>query len=121
MAFPQLTRDQMLERCDLAGIARVVSVGRASADSPTLAKLIFVKLVKGVPQERGGYVHVRLHGGAARAPDIASDLADWSDWPDYPVGAAVMTHLDWSGPEELYQTTWPGAVRKIEADMAKVA
>ena len=43
MSFPELTREQMMERCDLAGVARVVAVGRASSDAPTLAKLVFLK------------------------------------------------------------------------------
>ena len=122
MAFPELTREQMRDRCDLAGIARVVSVGRASADSPNLAKLLFVRIGKGVLRERGGFVYVRLHGGAG--PRVESELASWSDWWDYPVGALVETHLDWSGPEELYQTTWPGAVAEIAeraAELSKVA
>lgn len=122
MAFPELTREQMRERCDLAGIARVISVGRASPDSPNLAKLRFVHVSKGSPRERGGFVYVRLHGGAA-AP-VETGLASWSDWWDYPVGALVETHLDWNGPQELYQTTWPGAVVEMidrEATMSRVA
>ena len=120
MGFPELTRAQMRERCDLAGVARVVSVGRASADSPNLAKLRFVQVVKG--DARGGFVYVRLHGGVAA--QIETGLASWSDWWDYPVGALVETHLDWNGPEDLYQTTWPGAVVEVvaqDAHMSRVA
>ena len=68
MAFPHLTREQMLERCDLAGVARVVSVGRDSPESPNLAKLEFVHIVKGTPRRArvdDGFVYVRLHGGGA--------------------------------------------------------
>jgi hypothetical protein len=121
MAFPQLTREQMMERCDLAVIARVIAVGRASSDSPTLAKLVLLKIVKGASRERGGFVHVRLHGRGRSAPESASGLEAWSDWRDYKVGAVVMTHLDWNGPDALYETTWPGAVREVDAAMAKVA
>ena len=120
MGFPELTRAQMRERCDLNGVARVVSVGRASPDSPHLAKLRFVQVVKGEARERGGFVYVRLHGGVATQSETG--LASWSDWWDYPVGALVETHLDWNGPEELYQTTWPGAVVEViahEAQMSK--
>jgi hypothetical protein len=119
MAFPQLTREQMLERCDLAGVACVVSIGRASHDSPNLAKLTFVHVVKGAPRERDGFVYVRLHGGGAPRHD--GSLVAWSDWWDYPVGTTVMTHLDWNGPEEVYETTWPGAVSEVEGDVARVA
>jgi hypothetical protein len=119
MAFPQLTREQMLERCDVAGVARVVSVGRASPDSPNLAKLAFLEIVKGAPRERDGFVFVRLHGGSMPRSD--GGVISWSDWWDYPVGALVMTHLDWNGPESVYATTWPGAVREVEGDMARVA
>jgi hypothetical protein len=119
MAFPQLTREQVLERCDVAGVARVISVGRESPDSPNLAKLAFVEVVKGAPRERDGFVYVRLHGGRVERPD--GSLIAWSDWWDYPVGALVMTHLDWNGPDEVYVTTWPGAVREVEGEMAKVA
>jgi hypothetical protein len=121
MAFPLLTRDQMLERCDLAGVARVVSVGRTTVDSPNLAKLVFLKAVKGAPRERGGFVYVRLRGGPTPFVDGVGDLAAWSDWRDYPIGGTIMTHLDWNGPEDLYQTTWPGAAHIIDAEMAKVA
>jgi len=119
MPLAALTREQMLERCDLAGIARVVSVGRASPYSPNLATLVFLRTVKGHVREVGGFVHVRLHGGGA--PRLAGGLAAWSDWWDYPVGAVVMTHLDWNGAEEVYHTTWPGAVSEIDEDMAEVA
>lgn len=123
MAFPHLTREQMLERCDLAGVARVVAVGRDSPQSPNLAKLEFLHIVKGALRERDGFIdgfaYVRLHGGGAPRQD--GTLAAWSDWWDYPVGATVMTHLDWNGPEELYQTTWPGAVRETDAEVAQVA
>ena len=115
MAFPHLTREQMLERCDLAGVARVVAVGRDGPDSPNLAKLMLVDIVKGAPRAREGFVYVRLHGGGA--PRHEDTLTAWSDWWDYPVGATVMTHLDWHGPDEVYQTTWPGAV--VELDEAR--
>ena len=121
MALPQLTREQMLERCDLAGAARVVAVGRANADSPALAKLVFTRIAKGVQRDRGGFVYVRLHGGGWSFSDGPGGLASWSDRRDYPVGAMVMTHLDWNGPDEVYQTTWPGAVRLLEAGIAQVA
>jgi len=117
MALASLTREQMLDRCDLAGIARVVSVGRASPDSPNMAKLLFLRPVKGTPPE--GFVQVRLHGGGA--PRAGTGLVGWSDWWDYPVGALVMTHLDWNGAEAVYQTTWPGAVREVVESKAEVA
>ena len=121
MAFPQLTREQMLERCDLAGTARVVAVGRASSDAPTVAKLVFTRIVKGAQRDRGGFVYVRLHGGASSNPEGAGGLGAWSDRRDYPIGGMVLTHLDWNGPDEVYETTWPGAVKLIEAGIAQVA
>ena len=119
MALPELTREQMRDRCDLAGVARVVAVGRASPDSPNLVKLLFVRVSKGIVRDSAGFVYVRLHGGGA--PTLETGLASWSDWWDYPVGADVETHLDWNGPEQVYQTTWPGAVVEIDADRAQVA
>jgi hypothetical protein len=119
MALAALTREQMLERCDLAGVARVVSVGRACPGSPNLAKLVFLRTVKGELREADGFVLVRLHGGGA--PRLEGGLGAWSDWWDYPVGATVLTHLDWNGAEEVYQTTWPGAVSELDEDMAEVA
>jgi hypothetical protein len=104
MAFPELTREQLLARCDLAGAARVVAVGRASADEPNLATLSFESVARGPAQACEGYVYVKLRG----------DGGAWTDWWDYPVGALVMTHLDWSGPDGLYQTTWPGAVWELD-------
>jgi hypothetical protein len=121
MSFPELTREQMMERCDLAGVARVISVGRASQDSPAVARLVFLKIMKGASRERGGYIHVRLHGRKKPTIETAAGLAGWSDWRDYPIGATIMAHLDWNGPEEVYETTWPGAVREIDAARAKVA
>ena len=119
MAFPKLTRQQMLDRCDLAGVARVVSVGRATLNSPVVAKLVFLQVLKGAPRERGGFVHVRLKGGMA--PRSENGLVSWSDGHDYRAGAAVLTHLDWSGPDEHYLTTWPGAVVEVAVEKAKVA
>src|SRR3954454_17777821 len=107
MALAVLTREQMLERCDLAGTARVAAVGRDSPDSPNYARLVFLRTVKGELRETDGFVQVRLHGGGA--PRLEGGFSTWSDWWDYPVGAVVMTHLDWNGAEEVYQTTWPGA------------
>jgi len=115
MAHSALTREHLLQRCDLAGVARVVSVGRASPDSPNLARLVFLRTVKGDRREAGGFVRVRLHGGGA--PRVEGGHSAWSDWWDYPVGAVVMTHLDWNGAEQVYHTTCPGAVD----EMAEVA
>ena len=97
-------------------MARVVGVGRASPDSPFLAKLMFIRVHKGALREHGGFVYVRLHGSAS--PRLEAGLGSWSDFADYPVGKTVITHLDWSGPEELYQTTWPGAVQEVDANAA---
>ncbi len=119
MAFPTLTREQMLERCDLAGVAQVVSVGRKTPDTPNLATLSFVRIVKGAPPERSGFVFVRLRGRAASPQDDFEGA--WSDWWDYPVGATVLTHLDWNGSEAVYQTTWPGAVVELEDSAAQTA
>ena len=117
MAFASLTREQLLERCVLAGVATVLSVGRRSPDAPNLATLAFVRIVKGAP--RAPEVHVRLHGGAA--PSLGGPHGAWSDWWEYPVGATVMTHLDWNGPDAVYETTSPGAVFEVEAALAEVA
>ena len=119
MAFPKLTRQQLLDRCDLAGVARVVSVGRATPNSPVVAKLVFLQILKGAPRERSGFVHVRLKSGSA--PRAENGLVAWSDREDYRIGAAVMTHLDWSGPDEIYLTTWPGACVPATVEKAKVA
>lgn len=119
MAFPKLTSQQLLDRCDLAGVARVVSVDRASPNSPIVAKLAFVQVLKGDPRQRGGFVHVRLKRGAA--PVAENGLVVWSDGFDYRVGSMLMTHLDWSGPDEHYLTTWPGAVAHIAVEKARVA
>ena len=116
MTFSPLMREQILARCDLAGLARVVAVGRASLDSPNLAKLAFLRVVKGAPPERDGLVCVRLHGGTGRDGGHG-----WSDWWDYPVGALVMTHLEWNGADQVYETAWPGAVVEVEGAVARVA
>jgi hypothetical protein len=119
LAFPKLTREQLLDRCDLAGVARVVSVGRANANSPQVAKLVFLRVTKGDARVRGGFVHVRLKvGDATRAEN---GFVSWSDRTDYKVGATISTHLDWSGPDELYLTTWPGAVAPVAIEVARVA
>jgi len=119
MAFPKLTRQQLMDRCDLAGVARVVSVGRATPNSPIVAKLVFLDVLKGAPRERAGFVHVRLKSGTpARAEN---GLVAWSDGQDYRIGAAVLTHLDWSGMDEHYLTTWPGAVQQVAVETARVA
>lgn len=119
MAFPKLTREQLLERCDLAGVARVVSVSRARANAPPVARLVFLRVTKGAARERSGFVHVRLKGGAALRAE--NGLVSWSDRTDYKIGATISTHLDWSGPDEVYQTTWPGAVAPSADEAARVA
>ena len=75
--------------------------------------------MKGAPRERGGFVQVRLKGGAASRAD--NGFVTWSDGQDYRIGAAVLTHLDWSGPDEVYLTTWPGAVQEVAVEKARVA
>ena len=114
MALRPLTPDEMLERCDLAGIAQVISVGRATPTEPNLAKLKFLNIDKGGVRDAKGHpvtsAYVRLHGGAVTSSDGASILGGWSDWWDYPVGFTVMTHLDWNARDGVYETTWPGAV-----------
>ncbi len=119
MAFPRLTRQQLMDRCDLAGVARVVFVGRATPNSPIMAKLVFLQVLKGAPRERAGFVHVRLKGGTP--PRAENGHVAWSDGHDYRIGAAVLTHLDWNGPDENYLTTWPGAVQEVAVEKARVA
>ena len=118
MALRPLSAEELLDRCDLAGLARVISAGRATPNSPNIAELDFVRLYKGGAPERP--VHVRLHGGAHNADGLPV-LGSWSDWWDYPVGALVETHLDWNSDGQVYETTWPGAVSLIDRDRAEVA
>ena len=119
MAFPKLTREQLIERCDLAGVARVVSIGRANLNAPPVAKLVFLRVTKGAARERGGFVLVKLK--SETAPRAENGLVSWSDRADYRIGATISTHLDWSGPDELYLTTWPGAVAPVAIEAARVA
>jgi hypothetical protein len=105
--------EDRLEHCDLAGIARVESVGRADSTAPKLAKLTFLEIVKGEPRE--GHVLVRLRGGRAIDEIGAAMWGAWSDWWDYPAGHFVMTHLVWSAREGVYRTAWPGAVWEVQA------
>jgi hypothetical protein len=110
--------EDRLERCDLAGIARVESVGRADPTAPKLAKLSFLEIVKGEPRE-GGPVPVRLRGGRA-GDETGPALGDaWSDWWDYPAGHTVMTHLAWNSREGVYRTAEPGAVWEVHARRAR--
>jgi hypothetical protein len=120
MALRPLTAEEMRERCDLAGLARVVSVGRATPTSPNLARLAFVEIHKGGVRDAQGparYAHVRLHGGAGTANGLPV-LGGWSDWWDYPAGEMVVTHLDWNERDGVYETTWPGAVWEARASAA---
>ncbi len=115
MALRPLTAEEFLDRCDLAGVARVVSVGRATPTSPNLAKLEFIEFHKGnVPDGKEGarQAFVRLHGGAGAA-DGRPALGGWSDWWDYPAGDTVVTHLDWNEKDGCYETTSPGAVWEV--------
>jgi hypothetical protein len=108
-AFPP--SHEAADRCDLAGIARVVSVGRASAEAPSLVRLAFERVVTGAARTSDGLVLVRRRGGPAA----------WSDWWEYPVGARVLTHLVWREAEGAYATAWPGAVSVVEEDFCEVA
>jgi hypothetical protein len=111
MPLRALSPEELLARCDLAGVARVVSVGRASPTAPNLAKLLFLEIEKGAVRGADGrpaaFAHVRLHGGAAM-------VGGWSDWWDYPVGFLVRTHLDWNERDGVHETTWPGAVSELD-------
>ena len=120
MAVGPLSAEELLDRCDLAGVARVISVGRATSSSPNIAELDFVRFYKGSAPNDGGRVRVRLHGGA-HAADGRLVRGSWSDWWDYPAGALVETHLAWNAARQVYETSWPAAVSEIERESVEVA
>ena len=113
---PQFQR-QILDRCDLAGLARVEAIGR----DPPQARLRFVDLVKGAPQAVQGLASdealVARQGGLRFAADGSRVSVGWSDWWAYPEGATVMTHLVWNEAKGVYETC-EGAVAIVTEEMA---
>lgn len=110
MVAAPLSDEELYERSDLAGQARVVSVENGRA------LLRFTRLTKGRP--RGiGLLH-RLGLGRTAMVDLRGraepmTLGDWSDYGAYEPGTRVMTHLTWDARAEAYQTIWWNAVWRL--------
>jgi hypothetical protein len=111
-----LSPDELLERADRAGRARVVSVHRIPDHPGRIAKLRFYDLTKGTPKfDRGllGWlpwgrtVLVRTRS-AIRGVDGRPMPGEWSD--GYRAGDVVITHLVWDESMRIYSTVWWNAV-----------
>ena len=113
MAPPPMNRQQLLDRCDLAGIAMVAPF-RKSEPAEGFAKLAFFELRKGSVRDAScrpapfAYVAMRdRHDPRSREPVIAGG---WSDEDSFEVGESVLVYLNWSERERAYVTAWINAV-----------
>lgn len=118
MAPPPMNRQQLLDRCDLAGIAMVAPF-RKSEPGEGFAKLAFFELRKGSVRDAAGrpapfaYVALRPgHDAQSRVPPV---LGGWSDEDRFEVGDTVLVYLNWSESRQAYVTTWINAVLPARA------
>ena len=120
---PALSREELLERCDLAGQGQIMKILWAEdKTSPHRAQLRLEKTIKGVPRYRFPFF-ARL--GLNRTIEvkmrrIKRDSAgrklpgEWSD--GYRAGDRVMTHLVWDEEMGGYRTLWWNAVWQTPMD-----
>jgi hypothetical protein len=103
MVMRPLEPAELLERCDLAGEALVLTVAPDPSGSGMLARLYFRKVLKGPvrsrPDDGPSVATVGMRPRYSRAV-----LGDWSD--SYEPGTLVLTHLSWDPEEGVYRTTW---------------
>ena len=120
---PALSREELLERADLAGQGQIVKIIWApDKTSPHLARVRLEKTIKGEPRYRFPFL-ARL--GFSKIIEIKMrrikrDRAgrklpgEWSD--GYRAGDRVMTHLVWDKDMNGYRTLWWNAVWQTPMD-----
>ena len=120
---PALSREELLERADLAGQVRIMKIIWApDKTSPHLARLRLEKIIKGTPRYRFPLLaRLRLSRTIeVKMRRIKRDYAgrkmpgEWSD--GYRVGDRVMTHLFWDAENSGYRTLWWNAVWQTPMD-----
>jgi hypothetical protein len=102
-----LTSEELLEKADLAGYARVVSVKKGRA------RLHFSKILKGRPTGPGFFHRFGLSRTAIvylNPPIEEPVLGPWTDHSTYIPGTRVKTHLRWDSERQVYETVWWNAV-----------
>jgi hypothetical protein len=117
-----LSPAELLERADLAGQARILTVLRAKDDAtPHVARLQFETLTKGKPKPRNALdallpfrriVDVKMKR-VGRDPQGRPLPGQWT--PGYRAGDRVMTHLVWDEQLGGYTTLCWNAVWQIPA------
>ena len=86
MSFPELTRDQMMERCDLAGVARVVAVEDLKAGGRIQQQQVRLEtreefpggqdFVQALDQVVGKVARVRVVSGTALRSTLLEEAKD---------------------------------------------
>ena len=110
MVAAPLTPEELLELCDLAGVAHVLDVGLNPSGWGVVAKLRFSKIVKGGVRT-GGWFSPRVALVKVRELSPQPIPGEWSDY--YEPGTQVFTHLNWDEQSRLYATTWWNAVNIV--------
>lgn len=120
---PALSREELLERADLACQVRIMKIIWApDKTSPHLARLRLEKIIKGNPRYRFpllAQLHLS-HTIEVKMRRIKRDQAgrkmpgEWSD--GYRVGDRIMTHLFWDPETNGYRTLWWNAVWQTPMD-----
>jgi hypothetical protein len=107
MVMRPLEPDELLERCDLAGEAYVLTVRPDASGAGVVARLDFRKVAKGpvraLPGEHPNIASVAMRPRQPR-PSEAPILGDWSD--AYEPGTLVFNYLSWDPATGVYRTTW---------------
>ena len=107
MVMRPLEPDELLERCDLAGEAVVLTVRPGASGAGMVARLDFRKVVKGpvraLPDEGPTIATVAMRPTRPDSEE-AQMLGGWSD--SYESGTLVFTHLSWDAEARVYRTTW---------------
>ena len=109
MVAAPLSPDELLERADLAGHAKVLSVtdGRA--------RLRFDRLLKGRPRGQTFWHRLGLARSVTvrlRRPAEPMTLGEWTDAGAFVPGTRVIAHLAWNDERGDYESLWWNAVTR---------
>lgn len=110
MVARPLEPEELLARCDLAGMAEVLDIVSSPDRLGQAARLRFSKITKGRVLT-DGWFWPRIAIVKLREPVDEPMPGAWSDY--YQPGTRVFTYLDWDPAFKVYRTSWWNAVQVI--------